>query len=157
MGTIFEIVGIFGMVLLVGFVFLLGVAILFAFIMRDIKETKKYINAKRTIGKVKNKIEDTTINAYGSGVIGMRLRNYKQYMVEYEVQGMLYTGVVQIKRKKQIDEDAVEVRYCLNDETGVPEIVTCMYKDRLVELILGGILGLALVIICIIMEMNGLT
>lgn len=135
---------------------LIAVFLLFLFIASDLKSAKKYKHAIQSTGKVKKKLENYIMNAYGSGLIGKRRRIYYQYEVEYQVDGKRYMGVLQTKEKRLNEGDTVEVRYIWKEGTNEPKIATCIYADRIKELAIGGILGIVFAIgIIVFLSVSG--
>lgn len=137
--------------------FIIMIVILFLlFLLQDIRSAQIYRKAGQSIGKVKRQLEDKKINAYGSGIVGMRRRIYYLYEVDYEVQGKTYTGILWTK-KKNLDIGAeVNVRYARNKDTNEIELVTSVCADRLKELLIGGIIGVLFAAAIIILKMNGM-
>lgn len=137
--------------------FIIIIVILFLlFLLRDIRSAQIYRNADQSIGKVKRQLEDKKINAYGSGIVGMRRRIYHLYEVEYEVQGKTYTGILWTKKKDLDIEEGVNVRYARNKDTNEIELVTSVCADRLKELLIGGIFGVLFAATIIFFKINGM-
>lgn len=142
-------------IVIIAFILFIPTVLVLCVIAHDIDSYKQYKRASRTDGRILEHIEGTTTNAYGSGAIGKRIRQYNQYKVEYEVQGIRHIGIVQTKVKDAVPGDYMEVRYAINEGSGVPEVVTCVYRDRLIELIIGSSIGIIFGIICVILETEG--
>lgn len=137
--------------------FIIIIVILFLlFLLRDIRSAQIYRKADQSIGKVKRQLEDKKINAYGSGIVGMRRRIYHLYEVEYEVQGKTYTGILWTKKKDLDIEEGVNVRYVRNKDTNEIELVSSVCADRLKELLIGGIFGVLFAAAIIFFKINGM-
>lgn len=134
---------------------LVFVVFLFLFLLRDMKSSQIYKNADQSMGKVKRQLEDGKINAYGSGLVGMRRRTYHQYEVEYQVRDKTYAGILWTKKRNLHTGDEVQVRYVRNKDTDEIEIVNGACTDRLRELAIGGVFGILLAAGIIILKMNG--
>lgn len=134
-------------IMIIVFVLLIVCAVFVAFwlsISNDRKMMKLYKSAETCTGVIIRRREDYRLNAYGSGVLGMRKRVYSQYDVEFYPNGYITEGVYQTKEKNLNPGDTVTVHYILHPQTGKPYIVSKIYGDRLKELILGAILGVLL-------------
>lgn len=113
-------------------------------ISNDRKLMKLYEGAETCTGVIIRRREDYKLNAYGSGVMGMRKRVYRQYDVEFYPNRAVAEGVYQTKEKNLNPGDTVMVHYVLHPQTGKPYIVSKIYGDRLKELLLGIIFGVLL-------------
>lgn len=127
------------------------VFLLFRLILADIKSDRRYRNGAVCTGTIIKQMEDYKISAYGSGGAGTHTRTYKQYKVEYELNGMIYCGVLRTKEKNLVPGSQVNVKYAYNERTGQPQILDPSRGDRVRELGIGVVLGviLAIVLVCI--------
>lgn len=110
----------------------------------DIKAARQYRKATPCRGRVRKQLGKTSVNAYGSGLIIMHRRVYCQYQVDFQVNNSIWSGVVQTRAKNLHPGDLVDIRYMINTSTGVPEVISGVYWDRLKELMIGGALGIIL-------------
>lgn len=140
----------------IAFFIIITVILFLLFLLQDIRSAQVYRKADQSIGKVKRQLEDKKINAYGSGIVGMRRRIYHLYEVDYEVQGKTYTGILWTKKKNLEIGAGVNVRYARNKDTNEIELVTSVCADRLKELLIGGIIGVLFAAAIIILKMNGM-
>lgn len=140
----------------IAFFIIITVILFLLFLLQDIRSAQVYRKADQSIGKVKRQLEDKKINAYGSGIVGMRRRIYHLYEVDYEVQGKTYTGILWTKKKNLEIGAGVNVRYARNKDTNKIELVTSVCADRLKELLIGGIIGVLFAAAIIILKMNGM-
>lgn len=140
----------------IAFFIIITVILFLLFLLQDIRSAQVYRKADQSIGKVKRQLEDKKINAYGSGIVGMRRRIYHLYEVDYEVQGKTYTGILWTKKKNLEIGAGVNVRYARNKDTNEIELVTSVCADRLKELLIGGIIGVLFAAAIIILNMNGM-
>lgn len=144
-------------IIIIGAVLLILCIIFFVLavsLSNDRKMMKLYKQAELCTGIIIKQREDCRINAYGSGVMGMRKRSYSQYDVEFYPHGTVATGIYQTKEKDLKPGDTVTIHYVLHPQTGKPCIVSRIYGDRLKELMLGIILGVAFSAVMIFYEIQ---
>lgn len=132
------------------------VFLLFRLILADMKSGRKYRNGAVCTGTIIERMEDYKISAYGSGGAGTHTRTYKQYKVEYELNGIIYHGVLRTKEKNLAPGSLVNVKYAYNERTGQPKILDPSRGDRVRELGIGAILGVILAVILFFLKSRGL-
>lgn len=135
---------------------ILLVFLLFRLILEDMKSGRRYRDAEACTGIVMEQMEDYQISAYGSGGTGTHTRTYRQYKIQYVLNGTVYYGVLRTKEKNLAPGSPVNVKYAYNERTGQPQILDPSRGDRVRELGIGAALGVILTIILIFLKSKGL-
>ena len=125
-------------------------------ILADMKSGRRYRDAAACTGIVMEQIEDYQISAYGSGGTGTHTRIYRQYKIEYVLNGTVHYGVLRTKEKNLAPGSQVNVKYAYNERTGQPQILDPSRGDRVMELGIGAVLGVILTIILMFLKSKGL-
>lgn len=120
------------------------------------KSGRRYRDAAACTGIVMEQIEDYQISAYGSGGTGTHTRIYRQYKIEYVLNGTVHYGVLRTKEKNLAPGSQVNVKYAYNERTGQPQILDPSRGDRVKELGIGAALGAILTIILMFLKSKGL-
>ncbi len=135
---------------------ILGLCLLLLVVLwSDVNSAREYKTAARCAGCVRRQLENVSVNAYGSGLIGMRRRVFLQYEVDFMVNGVMRRGVLQTREKLQPGA-MTEVRYVICADTGLPRVVNRVYSDRLMELLIGLVGGLILAAAIIALKAKGI-
>lgn len=114
---------------------LLAVAALFIlilFVAADAIRTKEYIQAERTMAKVKGSAGESRTSNYG---LLQTAAKYYGYNVTFAVQGQIYSGKYLSKKNSLHTGDDVEVRYVIAKD-GTAEIVNRNIRDRFLRFLL---------------------
>jgi hypothetical protein len=111
-----------------------AVAVLFLmlFVTADAIRTKEYIQAERTMAKVKGRAGESRTSNYG---LLQTAAKYYSYNVTFVVQGQTYSGRYLSKKNCLNTGDDVEVRYVISRD-GAAEIVNRNIKDRFLRFLL---------------------
>lgn len=122
-------------------------------IYRDIESAIRYHKGLTCTGTILDRMEDFKIPNYGSGAIGIHKITYRQYKVEYCLNGITYYGVFRTKDKKVDIDSKVTLKYMYNTKNE-PVILNPCLGDRIKELGIAAVWIVILQIICIIYFYN---
>lgn len=106
------------------------VFLLLRLIFADMKSERRYRKAAACKGTVIEQMEDYKISDYGSGAIGVHTKTYRQYKVEFILNGIVYYGVLRTKENNLAPGVGVSVKYAYNEETGQPIVLDPSRGDR---------------------------
>lgn len=117
---------------IIAFLFAMCVCLIFALVIAiDAMETRKYFKASKAFAKVDRCDGMKNTSNYG---LGQPATKYSKYIVSYNIENSIYSGVFLSKKRFLAEGDIVEIHYIIGKD-GIPEIINRDVKDRFVRLL----------------------